>query len=48
MCIKHNNAQEIFYQIVGEMTVEAIEKGKRKPVTIKEGCIFMLPGTCGA
>ena len=37
-------SQEIFFQLSGAMTVEAMERGARKPVPIPEGHIFCLPG----
>eukprot|EP00158_Paraphelidium_tribonemae_P000039 Partr_v1_DN12014_c0_g1_i1_m13143 putative Catalyzes the oxidative ring opening of 3- hydroxyanthranilate to 2-amino-3-carboxymuconate semialdehyde, which spontaneously cyclizes to quinolinate (By similarity) len=36
--------EEIFFQLTGAMTVEAMERGARKPVPIPEGHIFCLPG----
>ncbi|MDP2439423.1 MAG: hypothetical protein Q8P67_27060 [archaeon] len=35
--------EELFFQVRGSMVVEAWERGRRKPVEIKEGEVFVLP-----
>lgn len=36
--------QELFFQLEGDMCVETYERGKPRPVPIREGHIFLLPG----
>ena len=36
-------AQELFYQVHGDMALEIIERGARRRVEIKEGEMFLLP-----
>ena len=38
------DAQELFYQLQGDMRLDIMEGGKLRQVVIKEGEMFLLPG----
>lgn len=39
----YNETEELFYQLEGTITVEIMDEGKRVPIEIKEGEMFLLP-----
>src|SRR5690606_41004187 len=39
----YNETEELFYQLEGSITVEIIEDGKRVPIKINQGEMFLLP-----
>jgi len=39
----YNETEELFYQLEGSITVEIIDEGKRVPIKINEGEMFLLP-----
>ncbi len=38
-----NEGEEFFYQLEGEVTIVTLQAGKRVPITLRPGDIFLLP-----